>query len=394
MTRLPPPADDSADSGWPDAVRHDLLRRLLALALLAGFLLSPRLWLSARAFPLAPVFDWFPGVPAPFDQLWFVALMFLLVLLTCVRPPRWLLPVFLVLAAALAVFDQMRWQPWFYQYWFMLGALAVLRTADGLHVCRFIVAATYFWSGLNKANVSFLDEVYPWLLRPLFPEWFQPFVKGTGYLVPFMEAGVGLGLLARSTRHAAVCAAVAMHAFILASIGPLGHNWNTIVWPWNIAMCLFVGVLFWRTPAVSGFAILALGRTVYGGAVLLLFGVMPVFHFLDVWDSYLSAALYSGNTIQAELFVNEAVEQSLPGIADVGAREEAGSPVDVDSWAMRELNVPGYPARRVYAAIARTLAARAGAAARIMLVIQERPDWRTGKRGETVECFGDGGRKP
>src|SRR5262249_6018422 len=105
--RLPPSADD--DHGWLDEVRHDLLRRLLALAILAALLLSPRLWLSAREFPLTPLFDWLPAVPAPFDQLWFVALMLQLVLVTCVRPPRWLLPAFLVLSAALALFDQMRW---------------------------------------------------------------------------------------------------------------------------------------------------------------------------------------------------------------------------------------------------------------------------------------------
>ena len=36
-------------------------------------------------------------------------------------------------------------------------------------------------------------------------------------------------------------------------------------------------------------------RFLFARVTLLLFGVMPLFNFFECWDSYLSAALYSGN---------------------------------------------------------------------------------------------------
>ena len=39
-------------------------------------------------------------------------------------------------------------------------------------------------------------------------------------------------------------AAVAMHVFILAMFGPLGLNWNNIIWPWTVAMAVIDILLF------------------------------------------------------------------------------------------------------------------------------------------------------
>ena len=100
------------------------LKITLAPALGLGFILSWRLWISSRQFPLAPVFRNLPAVPFPLDYIWFALLLGLL-LMICIRAePRKLVIMFLVLTGLLALFDQMRWQPWFYQYFFMLAAFA------------------------------------------------------------------------------------------------------------------------------------------------------------------------------------------------------------------------------------------------------------------------------
>src|SRR6266480_508137 len=100
------------------------LKITLALALGLGFILSWRLWISSRQFPLVPVITNLPAVPFPLDYIWF-GLLFGLLLAICIRStPRKLLIAFLALAGLLGLFDQMRWQPWFYQYFFMLAALA------------------------------------------------------------------------------------------------------------------------------------------------------------------------------------------------------------------------------------------------------------------------------
>jgi hypothetical protein len=152
-----------------------LLRITLALACLAGFLLSTELWLASRVYPLTPLFDWMPAVPSPVDQLWFGSLCFLLAVIVVVRRSRKYLLAFVVLAGLLSLFDQSRWQPWFYQYLFMFMALAVYPWGEqnlekrelALNICRFIVASTYLWSGLQKLNASFVEDLFPWLVEPL-----------------------------------------------------------------------------------------------------------------------------------------------------------------------------------------------------------------------------------
>jgi hypothetical protein len=118
-----------------------------------------------------------------------------------------------------------------------------------------------------------------------------------GIVAPLVEASIGVGLLTRY-RNWAVILALGMHAFILLCLGPLGHDWNTVVWPWNVAMATFVVLLFWRTGDISPKKILLPTRrrpSYLHAVVLVLFAVMPLFGLFGLWDSCLSASLYSGN---------------------------------------------------------------------------------------------------
>src|SRR6266705_5219328 len=130
------------------------LKITLALALGSAFILSWRLWISSRQFPLVPVITNLPTVPFPLDYIWFGLLPGLL-LAICIRAqPRELVIAFLVLAGLLSLFDQMRWQPWFYQYFFMLAALGFYawkkpetkNNRVALDCCALIVVCIYFWS--------------------------------------------------------------------------------------------------------------------------------------------------------------------------------------------------------------------------------------------------------
>lgn len=373
------------------------LTRVLALALLCGLLLSPKLWLSTRSYPLTPVTDALPPIPAPLDALWFYALLLLLVAITVLPKPRLAMLVFVGLAGLLSLWDQSRWQPWFYQYLFMLGALAFRpwnqarhEPQPSLNACRLIVASIYWWSGLQKLNFCFVTDVYPWLLEPLLPrlpEAVQPWVVAGAGVAPYLEAGIGLGLLFRPSRNVAVLLAVAMHVLVLLALGPFGHNWNTVVWPWNVAMMAFVLLLFWRTPTVSCPRLVWPGRFAYGWVTLLLFGVLPGLNFWNLWDSYLSANLYSGTTLDANLYVTDEVRQRLPEAVQPHIQMDITGQyrVDVFGWSIQELNVPPYPERRIYRHIARTIATFAEEPGDVILVIQERPDRQSGVRQETRE---------
>ena len=220
-----------------------------------------------------------------------------------------------------------------------------MSASDALNTCRLIVVATYFWSGLQKANAGFFEGTYPWLVEPLtswLPGWADSALLWGAYAVPVVEAVIGLGLLTRRFRKFAVIGALLMHAFIMLCVGPLGSDHNTVVWPWNFAMSAFVLILFWRAPdEPSPSTILEPGRNLSPGsalraAVLVLFAFMPLFNFLGLWDSYLSSSLYSGASKQAYVLVWDGSGWQGTGIANL-------------AW--QELNTPAYPEERVFKSV-------------------------------------------
>jgi hypothetical protein len=310
------------------------LRSIVAAGLLAGLLLSPKLWLSDRFYPQTPVWSGFPPIPPPFDRAVYVAL--LLSVIVAVWKPR-TTGVFLGLAAILVALDQSRLQPWFYQYSVMLLALSL--PSDGENICRLIMVSIYFWSGVQKLNGGFAGDAFPWLVEPLkiVPMW-------VGYVVPFLEAGLALALLFRPTRRAAVLFAVCMHAAILLAIGPLGHNHNTVVWPWNIVIASSAFLLFWREGLVWP------KHSILARVVLVLFTFAPALSFFGLWDSYPSWALYAGNRNEGDVNFTDAVYDKLPAtvqdyITDEGPNRDG---LNIGEWSFGELNVPAYPELRIY----------------------------------------------
>ena len=379
-----------------DPVRYQLVKAIVASGMLAGMLLSPKLWLTDRHFPLAPVWDGLPAVPPPWDAGVFGGMLVLLGLAALPLRRCWPLPAFVALAAAWSLWDQSRWQPWFYQYLVMLAALGFAagrcpeRRAAGLHVCRLVVAATYIWSGLQKVNVTFATEVYPWFVEPalrLAPPGWAAWAAGQGWAAAGVECALGIGLLAWPLRAAAVPLVVGMHALVLFCLGPWGHDWNTVVWPWNLAMMALDVALFARTRGVAPWHIAWPQRFPFARLALVLFGVLPALSFCGRWDSYLSAALYSGNTPRARVRVGDPAAAALPPDVREGCLD--GDELSLAKWSVAELNVPPYPARRVYRAVARQLAALGDPPGGVTLDVEERPDWLTGRRAVTRENLGD-----
>lgn len=378
------------------------LKLVLALAFLGGFLLSSELWGVSRSYPLIPVLEGLPTAPPVLAQIWFLALLTLLAMIAIVRQPQRYILAFVVLAGLLGLFDQSRWQPWFYQYLFMFAALSLYSWDDAdlekretaLSICRLIVASIYFWSGLQKLNAGFFDDLFPWLVEPfvaLLPGSLADAVRSMGVVAPLVEAGIGVGLLTKY-RNWAVVVALSMHAVILCSIGPFGHDWNTVVWPWNVAMMAFVVLLFWRTEDFSTKKILLPRRGAYLHVVaVVLFAVMPLFSFFGLWDSYLSASLYSGNNKRGTLFIGEDVKDRLPvEIHEYAASYPAsGYDLSIFRWSYEELNVPPYPEARVFKSVARHVCSYVEGPSRVQLTIEGRSTpWSGGKEAEIYDCSG------
>jgi hypothetical protein len=382
--------------------RVALLRAAVILGLLAGFALSPKLWLSSRFYPLTPVWSFLRPFPSPDDYVVFLALAALLIALVVAPgwvPRRAILAVVFALIALLALQDQSRWQPWFYQYVLMLLVIALAgpdRQEAALNTCCLIVAATYFWSGLAKLNPSFSTTIFPAFVEPFVTRGLKPaawFVRDLAIAAPVFECATGIGLLIRPFRPAAFYCAIAMHVFILLVLGPLGRHFNAVIWPWNLAMIAFLLILFFGRKDHPALRDIVWGRSLAGGfafqrVVLILFGVLPALSFFHLWDDYLSSALYTGNTNSGVIYLSDNAFEQLPEGTENHVYEEGPnlSSLDINNWSFEELKVPAYAEIRIYRNVAKHICGYVSNGSGVELVVQEKFALANGGRRHAYHC--------
>jgi hypothetical protein len=369
------------------------LVRVAAAAIGCSFLISWKLWISSRLFPLAPISNRLPEIVYPFDYTWFLSLLALLAVIGFLPRSRKIVLVFVCLAGSLSLWDQTRWQPWFYQYLFMLAAIGILvktesspnRTA--LDVCRLIVAATYFWTGFQKLNITFVRETWPDMAAFLPGFWQSVAQRVPAFLIlaiPLVEILIGIGLLSRRFRNRTVLLATATHTAILMLLFLTGEN--AVVWPWNVAMVLFVWILFWDDKETTGRRIVA-GRNPFHLLALLLFAILPSLSLVGLWDSFLSSSIYSGNTYQSAIYLGPTLLARLPTEIHPHVWQKT-EPffLDMNRWAYAELRVPVYPEPRVFRQVARRICKYAEGE-KLSLWIKQKPDPFTGSFGsEYYDC--------
>jgi hypothetical protein len=163
-----------------------------------------------------------------------------------------------------------------------------------------------------------------------------------------------------------------MHLFILTMFGPMGLDWNNIVWPWTAAMAIF-DVLLFSGAEFSWREIVWSGRDPRHLAAIVLFAMLPALSFFNLWDSYLSSALYSGNLTEAQIYLSDAGKAALP--AAIAARAVHTSPdtnvLNLQRWAIEDLNVTPYPETRVYRAIAKRVCRNLHDPNQLVLIVRE-----------------------
>ena len=90
---------------------------------------------------------------------------------------------------------------------------------------------------------------------------------------------------------------------------------------------------------------------------LILFGVMPALSSVNLWDAYLSSALYAGNKNSGVVYVSDDVFDRLPEWIEDYVYEDGPdrNDLDINQWSLGELNVPAYPEIRIYRNVARQI---------------------------------------
>jgi hypothetical protein len=343
------------------------LRAVLLGSTLLGMLSCIQLWLTTREYPLVPIFATGPVVPPAYGPLFLGLTLFSLVAAAWFFRPA----IMFFLAATLYLYacDQNRGQPWMYLYWVML-LLNLLPERTALAACRVALSLVYLWAGIQKLNVLFFKAMTPWFIQPA-TDWGLPDVVVAGLrvgvaLTPLWEIFIGVGLWFPKTRRFAIATAAGLHGAALVFLGPLGHNVNLVVWPWNLAMVALLLVLFGAKPcAALPQTLRELRRSWSGTLVVGLFGLLPALSYFGWWDSYFSFSLYSANLSRADLYVTQSFRDRLPlrlqtyvdPVENFNPAFQLPFVFQHPRWAAAELGTPELPEPRGYAVLFRHIAA-------------------------------------
>ena len=360
-----------------------LLRLTILVAFCTGLVMSSGLWIGPRSYPQVPAWSLLPPIEGAVALALYGAL-FVLAGLALVYPrASWPIAVFLVIMIAFCLADQTRWQPWVFQYSFLLlvvglpgrGNATPADDLQTLNLARLVIVFTYVFSGLQKINLNFMEHEFSWIITPitsLLPA-ITTALDALGFLVPFVQVAFGVGLLTRRFRRASLATAVGMHVFILAMFGPLGLNWNDIVWPWTAAMAVFDVLLFSSADEFNWRDIVWNVRGLRHGAAVALFVVLPALSFFNLWDSYLSSALYSGNLTEAQIYLSDLGAASTPGTVRpyLVHTSENTNVINLQRWAIEDLNVTPYAETRVFKTIAADLCRALRDGNQLVLVVKE-----------------------
>jgi hypothetical protein len=402
------------------------MQAVLGLCFLATLALSWRLWLaSGRDYPLVPVVDGLPQPPFPLDWLLLAAMAAALLGLSFARRVRPYAIAVLAITAVWMALDQTRWQPYVLTYLagtgcLLLGESPAVR-APGHPPARWHMApyqlslcAVYFYSGLHKLNVRFVENGFPGWIHPVtrllgLDQAAMPGVmRWAGVGAAVVEAGMGVALLWPRTRRVAVVGLTGMHVYIMLKLGRYGLWGNSVVWPWNVAVVATLWLLFWRRSTgarLDGF-IRAWWRGMRGrtGAaavprplrrawmgVIVLFGVLPALSFAQMWDASLSFQLYSAKHRNVRIQYRADQRAALPPAA-LRAEVRPGE-VDLLRWAMWELNVAPVMETRVATRIGRAVARRAPDA-EVRVVVAGPSSLVRGERGYRTFVYRGAAQRP
>ena len=359
------------------------IKTVVVLMFCLGLALSSHLWIGPRSYPLTPLFDSLPRAGYALNVAMF-AFLFALAAVIVVSPrPQKFIAAFLTVLGVFCLLDQTRLQPWVFLYAALLGTLAVFSWDSddfagrnrALNIARLIMAGTYLFSGLQKINANFVQNEFPWIVSPitdLVPAA-APALHWFGIAAPFIEVAFALGLLTRRFRRISLIAAVAMHVFILTMFGPVGLDWNDVVWPWTAATAVLDILLFTGKQDFSWRDIVWSGRNPYHAGIFVMFVGLPVLSFANLWDSYLSAALYSGNIDQAEIYISDSGRDSLPAAIRgyLVHTAENTNVINIERWSFADLNVTSYPEVRAYKKIAKAVCRYLRNPADLVLIVRE-----------------------
>ena len=336
----------------------------MAFFFIIEILLCWKLWFPIdREFPMMSAFSWLDfSIGIPGDGILSLAILISLLFILIDKYKSLAIVIMVSCLLVTILEDITRFQPWVY----MQGALLILLSFNKkgrenaiLSGALLIVALIYMWSGIQKLNLGFLRDTFPWLLSTFeFNFQIEPDQPLTSFnylfaLVPLLEFSIGLFLLIPKTRKIGIIIGLLMHLFIMLSLGPTGHNWNLIVLPWNLCLMLFLIQFYSQKEPIKITEGIKSFKLNY--IILILFGIMPALNFIGYWDNTLSGSMYSGTHSDVAFYFDSDSETDLPKFRKAGTTVVENDYSDYSTsktwltyWSVYDIKVPPYPAHRYY----------------------------------------------
>ena len=202
--------------------------------------------------------------------------------------------------------DQTRMQPQMFSFWLLMLGTLPFPVPQFLARCH--LASLWVFSGFHKLlSPGYFDDVAPFLWQGIFPPASWPnmpdYSATVAATMACVEIALGIAICFPRCRRAAAVVVVLLHCGVVWLLQRHG-NWNTSVWPWNLALAV-VGatlVVTWKSTIPQERQKCGLPGFVAG--VLLFFS--PLLYYVGLLDAYLSHCLYSANVPTAVMIPSSA----------------------------------------------------------------------------------------
>lgn len=359
----------------PNALSAQIIR--LTLCGLAGcVLLSWPLWgIGDRSFPCLPVFGEAVEQAGILQPMLFGGMCTLLIG-GIVRPSKaFLLPLILLLLGMCAL-DLNRMQPWLWFYLLVL-ALVFLEKNTAPAALRWLLAAVYCWSGMNKLTPYFAEENFPWFCEAFQATGFLGQYSTLGYAVAVFETGLGVLLLWPDVSKRLRWIFVIFHGTVILIL--LKSQWNYVVLPWNVAMAAMAFILHshpfeWRDTLRNG-----------QKALLLVAWLTPLAGLFHLWPYQLSWQMYSNTQSEATFYSPAPCEKTGPVWGEKSFDE--GRRLLLDDWAFASIQVPMFYSDRTFRQMGRYLCRCVPEAdSSSLLILRVHPWDKNAEHTEVISC--------
>ncbi|WP_157456519.1 hypothetical protein [Chryseobacterium hispalense] len=338
------------------------LVKVIALFWLLTKMWSYKTWITERLYPVIPPIEILNNIPDYFHQFLFGFSLLSLFTILCFKINRGLLIALFFTEIISCMLDTARWQPWEYMYLCFLLVVIInfYNPKNILLLSHLFLVSIYLFSGLHKFSRDFLSMVWLNMFLVDFLGLSMEFILKyklffTGLLIPIIEVALAILLLISKSKKVISYLLIIMHFGILIFIGPLGVKYNSVVWPWNLAMIFILIIVYSKPVEFSKKIVLS---NLYW---MILWFVMPVLSLFGSWYQYFSFNLYSGKGDQMYICISGNEKELQPYFEPqdgVFCKGKAG--VNLQNWALKEIKSAPIPETQIYEKIAAYLKKKYG----------------------------------